>query len=400
MDKITDKEFMLRQPDYPNSSATDEYYIGVANELAKLIRDCKFGATIPESLVSKVALTLTDYLQDIVSDAGLWRSFVVANRELYGWSVPFHDIPEDYVDFELNREDVRFLVWYAVAMLWDETRKIYPHDAALLECADVCFNYMESCYEDAPIPEKFSIARGLEFKDPEDTKEIYHLGNWLFLHSYLLTPAFSMSLSEIIESVDKKSPDAFKEINEKLEEAMMELPTGPLALYTHEWVYLMLEGKLPKEKQSQQSKDNHPYYDVFVKATGGDRIKFLGSYEALNNFLIEGLGWEAGKEHLPMARDGKDFVLLVNPKKGMLLAKNVARCIKAPQNPFYNEDYAKRNAFKLMTVRGICPGDLLRYCIEQDWLPDAVFPGTQDHALVKSNADFILRCYLQLYYRD
>lgn len=99
-------------------------------------------------------------MQDIVSDAGLWRSFVDANRELYGWSVPFHEIPENYIDYELNREDVRFLVWYTVAMLWEEQRFIFPHDARLLDFADGCFAILEEVYDDAPVPEN-SIYRAV-----------------------------------------------------------------------------------------------------------------------------------------------------------------------------------------------------------------------------------------------
>lgn len=50
-------------------------------------------------------------------------------------------------------------------------------------------------------------------------------------------------------------------------------------------------------------------------------------------------------------------------------------------------------------MRGLCPPDLRALVVKNGWLPDAAFPGTEDTALVRDNADFIARVYLQLYYR-
>ena len=90
---------------------------------------------------------------------------------------------------------------------------------------------------------------------------------------------------------------------------------------------------------------------------------------------------------------------MVDPKKGMLLARNIAKCIASPHNQLYDKEYALRHAMDLLTERGCCPGDLLRYVCNKGWLPDALFPGTDDSDLVKHNWDFIARCYLQQYYR-
>ena len=98
-------------------------------------------------------------------------------------------------------------------------------------------------------------------------------------------------------------------------------------------------------------------------------------------------------------KNEQDFVLLVNPAKGMLLAKNVAKCIADPGNPLYDKAYANIMAIELLAVRGKCPADLLSYIEENDWLPDAQFPGSGDTELVRRHWDFIARCYLQEFYR-
>lgn len=398
MKKITLKEFAITQPAYPNINETDEFYVDLANGLLSHVENTEFIKIIPWALLKRIALTLTDYLQDIVSDAGLWRSFIVANRSLYGYTVPFYEVSENYIDYELNREDVRFLVWYAVAMLWDDMRLICPEDKRLIEFADKCYEFLEMKYETAPLPEHFNISRGLDFKDSEDKNKIYNLGNWLFLHAYLMTPAFAMSMRELASDLNSEDPDFGALLNGKLEEAMMNDTTGPLALFTPEWVYLMIEGKLPPQPVVKDT-EPHKYYQAFTKATGGKEMMFFDSYEAMNEFFISALGWAKGEEHLAQLKGQHDYTLMVNPEKGLLLAMNVARCIKCSDNPYYDNSYAKDHSFELLTERGLCPGDLLRLILKNNWLPDAHFPGYANNQFVNKYSDFIARTYLQLYYR-
>ncbi|MDE6296299.1 MAG: DUF3843 family protein [Muribaculaceae bacterium] len=395
---ISKQDFLAWQPNFPKITETDPYYWELANKLAEISENTVLVKKLPKAVIKRMALCLTGYIQDIIADAGIWRSFVEANRKLYGWSVPFHSTPEEYVDYELNKEDVRFLVWYSLAMGYEDMRDIYPHNLELLELADTWFDYLESVYEDSPVPDNYNISRGLDFNDQEDSKEIYHLGQWLFLHCYLITPAFAMTLGEILSDKELLEAKNVAKLHERLEQSMMQDPTGPLALYTSEWLYLILNGKLLKPKE-EKSEDIHPYYERFTKATGGKHIAFFDTYESMNRFFIEGLGWEQGVEHLPMMKGDRDFVLMVNKHKGMLAARNVARCIAAPENPFYDKKYAVSHAFDLLSVRGLCPGDLLHEIFRNGWLPDASFPNSDDVELVKENQDFIARCYLQQFYR-
>lgn len=395
---ITMQQFLLRQPSAPEVTSTDRFYLDLANRLVDIAKEEKLFKDYPEKVIERAAMTLIGYYQDVICDAGIWRSFITECRRLYGYTVPFYDNGEEYMDFELNLIDVRFMTWYALSMNYEPRRLAYPLDKELLEGADAWWRELDRVYDEAPLPEDYRLTHELEIHAEEDNEAILRLGNWLFMHCYLMTPAYALTLAEIASGFDLSNEDNLPAFQERLEQSMAEDPTGPLALYLREWLYLIIEGKLPKEKK-QESGLEHKYYTAFTRATGGKVTGFFSTYDELNRFFIKALGWTENEEHLPQMKNEHDFVLMVNKEKGMLLARNIAKCIKSPDNPLYDHAYASRHAIELLTERGCCPADLLHYVCENGMLPDAVFPGSDDHELVRKNWDFIARCYLQQYYR-
>ena len=399
---ITKEQFLLRQPSMPEETETDRFYFDLCNRLVQVARDNGLFSSYPEKVVERSALALIGYYQDVISDAGIWRSFITECRRLYDFTVPFYSSNSDeYTDFELNKADVRFMTWYALSMNYENRRVCYPYDLELLKGADAWFEELEKKYEEAPIPINYRFSTELEIHNEEDRPEIMRLANWLFLHCYLMTPAFAMTLSEIASEYNLAKEDGLIEMQKRLDTSMWQDPTGPLALFLGEWLYLIIEGKsIPsQESKATDSPSPHKYYTAFTSFTGGKTIAFFATYEELNRFFIDALGWAQGENHLEQVKDDHDFVLMVDPVKGMLLARNVAKCIAAPDNHLYNKEYAKDHALDLLTERGLCPGDLLRLICLKGWLPDARFPGSDDKKLVERNADFIARCYLQQYYR-
>lgn len=391
------QKFLTGQPSYPEETSTDTFYLGIARDLLHIWNESGLMTEYPESVRIRTAVCMAGYYQDVIADAGLWRSFINECRRMYGRTLPFFDVSEDYIDYELNPEDIRFLLWYCSAMVYEDKRMANPASKQIEALAAKMYDYLESAYEEAPMPADFNPAHELELYDPADREALIRLGSWLFLHAYLLTPAFALSLSEIVG--DPKPDASAEEISALIHQAMTEQPTGPLALYVNEWIALMVNGKLPAPRPKREEPEEHPYYAPFTKATQGSLIAYFDDYESMNRFFVEALGWEKGVNHLEALRNEHDFTLLVNRYKGMLVARNVARCIADPANPFYDKGYAREHAFELLTVRGLCPADLLHFIMEKGWLPDAHFPESDDTEIVAENWDFIARCYLQLYYR-
>ena len=397
---VTKEQFLLRQPTSPEVTSTDRYYFELCNHLVDVAKEKNLFSSYPEKVMERCALALIGYYQDVICDAGVWRAFITECRRLYGYTLPFFSKEgEEYIDYELNLSDVKFMVWYALSMNYENRRVCYPFDKEIMEGAQAWFEELEKAYDESPIPENFRISPELEIHSEEDRPAIMQVANWLFLHCYLMTPAFAMTLSEITSEYDLTNEDNIVELQKRLDIAMWQDPTGPLALYLGEWLYLIIEGKPAPEPKPDELKEEHKYFTAFTKFTGGKTMEFFSTYEEMNRFFIEALGWNQGEDHLPQVKNDRDFVLMVDPQKGMLLARNIAKCIASPDNKLYDKEYASLHSMDLLTERGFCPGDLLRYICEKGWLPDAVFPGTDDHETVKNNWDFISRCYLQQYYR-
>lgn len=400
MSTIDFQSFLLRQPNYPEEMSTDRYFYDLANRLAETAMKERLLTRWHPQVIGRAALCVIGYVQDVIADAGIWRSFINHCRRLYGFTLPFFEISEDYIDYELNPEDVRFLVWYALAMYCDETRDLSPLDVEVEKAAARWFELLNEAYDEAPVPEGYHLAHEVEIHAEEDSEQVMRLAQWVAHHCYLMTPADSMSVSQLLARPGMTDPENSKILSAELNNLLTASPIGPLALYLREWVYLIIEDRLPSSRRKKNDVEQHKYYAPFLNANNGIPIKFFGSYSEMNDFLINALGWAPGVEHLSQLKEASDLILMVNQEKGMLVAPNIARCIKAPGNVLYDREYALEHAFELLTVRGMCPADLLKYIFNNGWVPDACFPGTSDtRSLVADNWDFIARCYLELYYR-
>lgn len=397
---ITQKQYLQRKIDASRFYDSDAFYMGLAEALCeKWEADTSYplGGHENQAARQEVVLNLVGYMMDVVADLGLWRAFTLHCRNLYNRPVPFYS-NENYIDYELNQADVRFMTWYSLCFLGEPgDAPLYPFDPDVMALADTFYEIMEESYEDAPLPEGMLKTKGLEMHDPDDADNIQTLGQWLFWSSYLMVPCFKSNMAMIYAQA---KPDDKRSLLQVMGEAQMELPTGPLALYLREWIWLIIEGKMPPQPNRKKKPEEHPYFKPFIKANDGHRIAFFNDYRKLNIFLGKALGWDPESDNLPQLKKSEDFTLLANPEKGLLVGRDVARCLNSALNPFYNKEYAVANDFRLLIQRGRCPIDLTLYALDNNMLNDLLWPEQQDSGVcVVENADFIARCFLQQYYR-
>jgi hypothetical protein len=408
--EISLKEFMASQPNNPNVTESDKYYLLLANRLCKIWDNARILLNVGDDTRKRVVLAVTGYYQDIIADAGVWRSFSTMCQQLYGRPVPIYDRPEDYIDSELNEIDVRFIMWYVLECYCAENGTISPYDEDLLGLSHKFFNVLDAVYDDAPTPVEYNMIMDVELDDSEQTKQIYDLSYWLFWNCYFLRPAAMPTLQraaveahKIIHEHPERS-DAEPLLLELNERIMSENPTGPLSLSLGEWIEMIVNNKMPQFAEEEFKGEPHKFYAALTHATGGIPIAFCDSYEALEDFVSNALGWGTNKEgHLPQMKKFSNFVLYADPKKGLLIAHDVAQFIKHPDNPAYDAEKAKTAGHSMLTRQGVCPIDLVKYVFENGYAPDVRMPFESDDtgksSILNDHWDFFARLYLQSFYQ-
>ena len=247
--EISVKDYMERQPGNPKVAETDQFYLWIALRLAKLWDESPWLRGLDDEMRRDVVLAVTGYYQDIVADGGIWRSFSRLHSNRHGSPVPHYGVSEDYVEYELNCDDVRYVIWWTIT--GDAGRDVLdPHDAELEALAFAFHHLLDEEYEQAPVPRQFCIAGEVELDNEEDARRVYDYAYWLFWRSFLLRPS-SLAVMErampqahaIIERAgERDARPLLQELNEHL---MTTQPAGPIPLTIAQWLRLIIDDELP-----------------------------------------------------------------------------------------------------------------------------------------------------------
>lgn len=247
--EISVKDYMERQPGNPKVEPTDRFYLWVALRLAKLWDESPWLRELDDVVRRDVVLAVTGYFQDVVADGGIWRSFSRLHDDRHGTPLPHYGRSEDYVDYELNLNDVRYVMWWTVAGERG-SEVLDPQDAGLEALATAFHLLLEEEYELAPVPRQFCVAGQLDLDNPLDARRIYDYAYWLYWRSFLLRPSSQAVMERatpeahaiIARAGDSDARPLLLELNERL---MFTEPAGPIPLTTAQWLKLIIDDELP-----------------------------------------------------------------------------------------------------------------------------------------------------------
>lgn len=248
--EITVKDYMERQPGNPKVAETDRFYLWVALRLAKLWDESPWLRELDDDMRRDVVLAVTGYYQDVVADGGLWRSFSRLHEHRHGAPLPHYGRHENYVDYELNLNDVRYVMWWTIA--GEQGNNVLdPHDKELEALAMAFHKLLDEEYEQAPVPRQFCIASEVDLDNPEDARRIYDYAYWLYWRSFLMRPSSQAVMERarpeaqtIIERAgESDARPLLLELNERL---MFTEPAGPIPLTTAQWLKLIIDDELPE----------------------------------------------------------------------------------------------------------------------------------------------------------
>ena len=246
---ISVKDYMERQPGNPKVAETDQFYLWIALRLAKLWDESPWLRGLEDDARRDVVLAVTGYFQDVVADAGLWRSFTRLHSGRHGCPLPHYRCSESYIEYELNLEDVRYVMWWTIA--GEQGADVLdPNDAELEALATAFFLLLDEEYEKAPVPRQFCIASEVDLDNPQDAQRIYDYAYWLYWRSFLLRPssqavmerAMPQAHAIIARTGEGDARPLLQELNERL---MSTHPAGPIPLTTAQWLKLIVDDELP-----------------------------------------------------------------------------------------------------------------------------------------------------------
>ena len=240
---------MERQPGSPKVEPTDQFYLWIALRLAKMWDESPWLRGIDDNVRRDVVLAVTGYFQDVVADSGLWRSFTRLHNRQYGKPLPHYDRREDYVDYELNVDDVRYVIWWTIDGEMD-METLDPRDSELEALATAFHLLLDEEYEDAPVPRHFCIASDVDLNNPQDAQRIYDYAYWLYWRSFLLRPSSQAVMERampeahaiIARAGESDSRPLLQDLNERL---MFTEPAGPVPLTTAQWLRLIIDDEMP-----------------------------------------------------------------------------------------------------------------------------------------------------------
>jgi hypothetical protein len=132
-----------------------------------------------------LACMLACYLEDIVSQTGMWTSFIDEHHRLYGKYLPFFDM-DGYKRGKINLPDIQFLIWHFCSNLSIHSHFIDPFSIGNTEIAQMLHDMLNEAARHAPVNEDLKITLTLA-PDANIDQVWKHLDFFFFgcyLHQY------------------------------------------------------------------------------------------------------------------------------------------------------------------------------------------------------------------------
>lgn len=157
MKKILLKDWNKFHP-YERANEVDIYYWNLSNKINKVLHTHSIlldKQLVNDGLYEETAIFIAAWFEDVISQTGIWQVFTSQCLKRYGSRLPFYKIgEEDYYADEINKEDIRFILWHCF-----QRRKIgdsifNPLLKKTEPLVDEIYDILDKEYETAPENER------------------------------------------------------------------------------------------------------------------------------------------------------------------------------------------------------------------------------------------------------
>jgi len=187
LSRITLKDWLEYHP-YNSEVCSDRFYIDLCNDLQHEMLHADEEGHLVGADYKYLACMLACYLEDTVSQTGMWTSFINEHHRLYGKYLPFYDV-DGYEHGKINQPDIQFLIWHFCSNLTIHRRFIDPFSIGNNEIARIMYGMLNETAGQAPVNEDLKSALMLS-PDANFDRVCKHLDFFFFgcyLHQYYTT---------------------------------------------------------------------------------------------------------------------------------------------------------------------------------------------------------------------
>lgn len=272
---IFSKEWLTIHP-YTSAASTDLYYIRLANRVYYRLEEIPMfeigeqaGFAPGKNEYKELSCMLTAYFEDVISGSGIFRAFTAEHRKRYGKPLPFYS-PNDYIDDEINTEDLLFLIWHYWLQIQNESVPISPFHPLIEQTAESVMELFDEAYESAPENRKLTAFLVASTSDQLSLYELYDRFFWLGTASYLFFANgrdLQQSIEEFVESMAEKNNqfdlEAF--ISIVCSDFAYNLSTELFGLRPAQWLARILGTTHPLYGSLDQLSKKHNGYFTYVR---------------------------------------------------------------------------------------------------------------------------------------
>ena len=185
---IFTQDWMAMHP-YEKPNEVDQYYTELANEIYHALDEACFTHQFKNVEDAKqLALSIAGYFEDVISGAGIWKTFTAECKKRYGSYIPFYENEDDFVPNTLNEDvpeydpeeinfaDIKFLCWHHYQQSTYIQEAVPFLFSTMTLAAKLAYNLLDKEYETAPENERLvtylSEMPVLENQNEEEEKQL------------------------------------------------------------------------------------------------------------------------------------------------------------------------------------------------------------------------------------
>ena len=413
--KIFPKDWLQIHP-YKQSTPIDSYYTSIANRIYDIMEQTQMVNSFEGDEVKQICIRMAAYFEDVISELGIWRNFILYHKKTYGKYLPFYTPDDHYYDDEVNYEDVRFLLWHFTQQYHGFRKGTFVSpDNPVNESTSILI-YNMFCDEWTTAPENIRMKTLFSNETRYENQDEYEqLLFWFHYNSYLLTDT-NMELSEYSKMLLEQAQGETKAINNQIMQAFQTFAytskTAYLALTSPQLLCMIFPEDHPDHGFFQEIVDNskpaipeevvkanQESYEKFVKAADGKLLLYFNNIPDVKTFLTKTTDIvPEDKFELPNDWKGDELAIYATPQEGTQVMNMDLSFIKDENNPFYNEDHAKKQALAYFIVKH-CSVHLLKQMMEKGMLADAqtksLTSEERGKAIIQDNWEFLTRYFIR-----